>query len=109
METITIRPADDFNKRITVNVITRWQRGIQMVMSASSGPKDYLKNGVVSLFDAHPEITQIILVRGQYTILKREGGPVERYSPPFVLLGTADNFWRDVRGNHVVRCEGDQL
>jgi hypothetical protein len=68
---------------ITVNLIHSWNRGeIEQVMSASSGPKDYVKNRVWQIFEDHPAIARVLMVRGQYSQISADKHP----SPPFLLV-----------------------
>lgn len=60
------------------------------VMSASSGPKDYVKNDVAAVFDKHPNADIVMPVRGN--------GPV------FLLYRVAD-AWFDITGRQVVNAE----
>lgn len=76
-----------------VDLIAAWNRGdVTTVMSASSGPKDYIKNVISAIFDKHPEIDRVVMVRGR--------------GPTFFLLRTCDSAWRDVTGQVV---SGGQL
>lgn len=71
-------------------MVYAWNRGDidAPVMSSSSGPKDYIKNQIWSVFNQRPEVTRVVMVRG--------GGP------PFLLMRTRDNYWFDVTGEQVV-------
>lgn len=64
------------------NVVADWKRRDipQPVMSASSGPKDYLKNSIWAAFNQVAAIDRIVMVIG--------GGPA------FCLFHCADG-WRD--------------
>jgi hypothetical protein len=57
-----------------------------MVMSTSSGPKDYFKNQIRSIFDQVPQADRILMVRG--------------CGPPFLLIHGSFG-WRDVAANVV--------
>jgi hypothetical protein len=58
------------------------------VMSASSGPKDYIKNQICTLFDAHPEVDRVVMVRAS--------------GPPFLLMRSEAKYWFDVSGKQVI-------
>lgn len=46
-----------------VKIVGDWMRGeITMVMSASSGPKEYVKNMIAMAFESKPEIERIRMV-----------------------------------------------
>jgi hypothetical protein len=65
-----------------VNLVASWKRGeIEQVMSASSGPKDYLKNQIWQVFEDNKAVDRVLMVRGEYSQI----GPDKHMSPPFVL------------------------
>lgn len=75
----------------TAHLSNNWQRidpEIQagQVMSASSGPKEYLRNKVISLFEDHPDIDAVWQM-----VLNRT---------PFFLMRTNTYFY-DVTGREV--------
>ena len=72
LEKLSVRYADG-QLSIIVSLIYKWHRGDvpAPVMSASSGPKDYVKNQVYDLFTQH-QAEEIILVRAA--------------GPPFFLM-----------------------
>lgn len=76
---------------LEVNVVYEWNRGDLRgpVMSAGSGPKDYIKNDVWALFAANPMVDRIIMVRA--------GGP------PFLLMRRTDGYWFDMAGKQILR------
>lgn len=54
-------------RRITVRLIGQWRRGeCHMVMSTSSGPKDYLKNQMAAILEAPNVIEEIRMYCGEY-------------------------------------------
>ena len=59
------------------------------IMSASSGPKDYLKNQAHALLSANPAFDLVLLLRAR--------------GPLFLLARTVDGAWCDVTGKQVVR------
>jgi hypothetical protein len=78
---------------IDVDLIQRWERGEidGPVMSASSGPKDYARNHIWAIFDRYPDITRVVMLRGEY--LK---------SAVFLLVVRADGQVFDMAGKQVV-------
>ena len=73
---------------LTVRLIRIWHRGeITPVMSASSGPKAYIKNGVFYLFEANPAIDAVLMVRAS--------------GDPFVLFRVGRSYF-DVTHREVV-------
>ncbi|MCC6301789.1 MAG: hypothetical protein IT489_03195 [Gammaproteobacteria bacterium] len=83
----TVRHPGD-PRSLTVDVICAWDRGDipEMVMSNSSGPKDYLKNVIYSAFASCSAIETIAMVRSR--------------GPLFLLLRTGSD-WRDVTARPV--------
>lgn len=74
-----------------VRVVGEWERGnLTMVMSASSGPKDYIKNLLCMAFDVRPEIERIRMVMNEHNV-------------PFCIFGIGDKWFdasaREVRFN----------
>lgn len=77
----------DGSGSLDVTLISSWRRGeIAMVMSASSGPKDYMKNMICAAFDQVPGIDRIALVRS--------------HGPLFALMHTAQG-WFDAAARQV--------
>jgi len=67
---------DNPGRGFTAKIIFRWKRGdITTAMSASSGPKDYIRNHICAIFDRHPSISRVFMVCGEYA-----------QSVPFLLL-----------------------
>lgn len=55
----------DGPRAIAAREIMTWNRGqLTMVMSASSGPKDYIRNQICALFESKPEVNRVVMVRG---------------------------------------------
>ena len=76
-------------KSYPVKIVADWMRGdIKMVMSASSGPKDYVKNMIAMAFDTKPEIERIRMV-------------ISHHNVPFCLFMVREN-WFDCSGKQVV-------
>lgn len=61
-----VRYKDAPDQAMHVTLIHAWHRGDipAPIMSASSGPKAYLKNDVFYLFETNPLIDAILMVRG---------------------------------------------
>jgi hypothetical protein len=78
---------------IAVNVIKRWKSAPEMVMSASSGPKDYVKNDVAALFNSDPDVVEVVMVRG--------GGPI------FFLRRLVSGIWIDATRRPVKFATGE--
>lgn len=81
------------DRGFTVNRIFSWKRGeVEPAMSASSGPKDYIRNRICEIFDHEPAISRVLMVRGEYA-----------QSIPFLLLidDTAGQVF-DITGKAVV-------
>ena len=74
---------------MTVTLIHAWHRGDipAPIMSASSGPKSYLKNDVFYLFETNPQIEAVLMVRGK--------------GPTFFLLRLGQTYF-DVHSNEVL-------
>lgn len=72
---------DSPDQALTVRLIHAWHRGdIEApIMSASSGPKGYVKNDVFYLFESNPAIDAVLMVRG--------GGP------PFFLFRIGRSYF----------------
>ena len=85
---------------IKVNVIQRWARGdiAAPVMSASSGPKDYTRNHIWSIFDRYEWVEAVVMVRGQYSQIGADNHP----SPPFLLLAGPGGSVFDMAGKEVI-------
>ena len=66
---------------MTVRLIQTWSRGDipAPIMSASSGPKAYMKNDVYAVFDTNPAIDAVLMVRGS--------------GPPFFLLRVGRKYF----------------
>ena len=66
-----VSSAADPNMGLTVNLIRAWDRDDPQVqecaMSASSGPKDYLRNQIWAIFDRYEGVRRILMVRGEYS------------------------------------------
>lgn len=78
-------------KTMGVRVVGEWRKGeTEMVMSTSSGPKDYVKNMMCMALDVTPEIEAIRMVIGEY-----------KTSVPFCLLRIRGR-WFDVSQREVV-------
>jgi hypothetical protein len=92
-EIITVCYRDDPAITIEVSVIRRWRRGEidGPAMSASSGPKDYLRNHVFFVFERSPERQSVWMVRGQYL-----------QSAIFLLVVFSDGLVYDMAGREVV-------
>lgn len=84
---------DEPHVSFKANVIRAWERGeIEApVMSASSGPKDYVRNHVFAIFDRHRDAARVLMMRGEYT-----------RSVPFLLIADADGHAFDMVGREVV-------
>jgi len=69
---------------IRVSLIHAWDRGdiIEPIMSASSGPKDCVRNWIFDLFDRHPDIERVEMVRGIF-----------KQSEPFAIRRKADGWY----------------
>jgi len=91
---------------ITVNVIHRWARGDidGPVMSASSGPKDYTRNHIWSIFERYEWVAAVVMARGLYSQIGQDKHP----SLPFLLLVGADGRVFDMAGKEVI-AEGEAL
>lgn len=65
-------------QNLDVRVVVSWLRGDidGMVMSASSGPKDYIKNQIYAAFQQVPAVEEIALMRagGPAFLVLRAGG-----------------------------------
>ena len=85
----TIRYVDG-EQSLKVRKIATWDRATMPdpVMSASSGPKDYIKNQIWAVFDKNPAIDRIVMVRAS--------------GPPFLLLRGPESCWFDVTGKQIV-------
>jgi hypothetical protein len=79
----------DSQQGLPISLIATWNRGdiAAPVMSASSGPKEYLKNDVWLLFDTHKQVNRVILVRSAGAL--------------FFLMRDGANCWFDVKGKQV--------
>ena len=75
------------------NLIRSWARGDipDQIMSASSGPKDYVKNHIWAIFDSYPLIKRVLMLQGEYT-----------RSAPFLLVENAAGEVWDMAGKAVV-------
>lgn len=73
---------------VGVRVVGEWDRGkLTMVMSASSGPKDYIKNLLCAQFDADPGIERIRMVINEHNV-------------PFCIFGVQGK-WFDASAREV--------
>jgi len=74
------------------SVIARYTRenAPPMVMSASSGPKDYIKNDVAAVFESRPEVEELAFVRGS--------GKWQM----FALFRIGPGWWVDASGRRVM-------
>ena len=86
---MTVAYADSPEKSAKAALVHEWQRGDipQMIMSASSGPKDYVKNMIFLAFESRPEIAAVrmLILNGK----------------PFCLFRVGEN-WHDCTGKQVV-------
>jgi hypothetical protein len=90
---------DNPDRAITVNQIHAWGRGeIEPTMSASSGPKGYIRNHVWAIFEDYPAVARVLLVRGEYSRIGKDEHP----SPPFLLLVDGNGQAWDMAGKPVV-------
>ncbi len=89
---VKLRYAEGDGKTLTAFLITAWNRGDvpAPVMSASSGPKDYIKNEIYQLFETGPGITRIVMMRGR--------------GPTFYLFRREDGVWFDNTGKQVIQA-----
>ncbi len=87
---VKLRYADEDGKTLTAFLIYAWNRGDvpAPVMSASSGPKDYIKNEIYQLFESGPAVTRIVMMRGR--------------GPTFYLFRNGDGLWFDNTGKQVI-------
>ena len=72
---VIVRFKNDPTKGLTVRLIKTWKKGDlgdSPIMSASSGPKDYIRNQIWAIFDADHEIDAVSLVRAS--------------GPPFLVI-----------------------
>lgn len=96
-----LSPAADPAVGFTVNILRAWTRGEgemqELVMSASSGPKDYTRNHIFAIFDKFPDIARILMVRGEYS----EIGKDRHMSPAFLLCVNAAGEVFDMAGELV--------
>ncbi len=69
------------DQALRVTLIHAWHRGDidHAVMSASSGPKEYVKNDVYAVFETNPAIDAVLMVRGN--------------GPPFFLLRVGRKYF----------------
>jgi len=98
--------ADDLEVGIIVHLIHRWDRGdiAEPAMSASSGPKDYTRNHIFSIFDHYEWVAAVLMVRGEYSQIGADKHP----SPPFLLLLNAEGLAYDMAGKEVEMREAAQ-
>lgn len=74
--------------------IKLWARGDeQIVMSASSGPKDYMKNVALSLFET-TNATRVAFLN----MPGKAAGPNRLAIGPILFLLEIDGVWQDVKG-----------
>jgi hypothetical protein len=79
------------DKSMAVSVVGEWRRGeVEMVMSTSSGPKDYIKNLMCAALEQTPDVDTIRMVIGEY-----------KQSVPFCLMGV-NGRWFDCSAKEVV-------
>lgn len=77
-------------KTLTVTVMFSWTREDvpELIMSQSSGPKDYVKNDAYVFMNANPTFNLVMLVGGNGVL--------------FFLARTTDGCWFDITGKQVV-------
>lgn len=74
---------------IEVSLVYTWDRDkMPPLVTGSSGPKEYIRNDVHTLFDANPEVDRVVMVTGN--------------NVPFFLMRGPHNCWFDVTGKQVV-------
>ncbi len=74
------------------NLVRAWDRGeiAEPVMSASSGPKPYVKNHIFAIFDRFPSVARVLMLRGEYS-----------QSVPFLLVTNEAGQYFDLAGKEV--------
>lgn len=84
---------------LRVTLIRTWKRGEipGYVMSASSGPKAYVRNYIFQAFESDPGIVAVHMVRGQYSHI----GDDKHHSPPFLLVSNGAGQFFDLAGLEV--------
>jgi transcriptional regulator of acetoin/glycerol metabolism len=84
---------------ITVNLVRSWDRGeiTAQTMSASSGPKDYVRNRIWQIFEDHKNVVRVLMVRGEFSQIGSDKHP----SPPFLLVADAAGKTFDIEGREV--------
>jgi hypothetical protein len=72
---------DSPDQALAIRLIAIWRRGDidAPIMSASSGPKAYMKNDVYAVFESNPAIDAVLMVRG--------------HGPPFFLLRVGRKYF----------------
>lgn len=90
----TVRYADAA-EHLHVREIITWDRGDipHPIMSASSGPKAYLRNDIYEVFQISPHVDRVVMVRAS--------------GPPFLLLH-APNGWFDMSARQVILIGNSQ-
>jgi hypothetical protein len=91
--TVYLRPAESGQEFAQAYVVDQWSRDTigPMVISASSGPKAYLKNEIRARFEADQMIESAMLV------VVRGGSPVVLWRVS-EGAGGAGGYWVDVTG-----------
>lgn len=84
---------DNPSAGLTASLVRRWERGEipEPLMSASSGPKDYVCNKIWTIFDRYPQVAAVLMLRGEYA-----------RSIPFLVMVTDAGQVIDMLGEEVV-------
>lgn len=87
---MTLAYAESPHRTQRVKHVHTWEREDlePMVMSTSSGPKDYLKNQIHMAFDTDPRISRISMVVANMT--------------PFCIFEVDGKSWHDCTGKQVI-------
>lgn len=82
------------DRSMVANLIHVWDRADIPApkMSVSSGPKDYTRNHIFTVFDRYPWAARVLMVRGLYSSIGSEGKP----SPMFLLIEDAAGTTFDI-------------
>ena len=84
-----IRYADGA-ETLLVREIFSWERGFRdHPIQGASGPKSYIMNAVIELFEQAPSIDLVVMVRAS--------------GMPFLIMRDRENCWYDISGNQIVR------
>jgi hypothetical protein len=83
----------DGSCRLDLRIIHSWDRGEIVPISGGSGLKDYVKNAVWSIFEAHHDLDQVLVVRANGHL--------------FYLVRAGAN-WFDSIGKQVLITQGGQ-